>query len=213
MTTAARTQPYQSLAPWAEIVPGYGPVTVDILLELPDDGYIYEVVEGVLVRMAGSGKQATRLAARLLIKLGGYIEAHRLGVITGADGVYRFPGNETGLIPDIGFYIAERDVLAPDDAEPIPFAPDLAVEVASRSQSRAEMAARARMYLRAETRLVWVVWPQSGHIDIWHPDALNGPVSVLTVGGVLDGEDVVPGFTYSVDELFSDPLQPDAEPR
>ena len=213
MTTAARTQPQRSLAPWAEVVPGYGPVTVDILLELPDDGYIYEVVEGVLVRMAGSGKQATRLGLRLAAHLALYVDAHRLGITTGADGVYKFPGAETGLIPDIGVYIAERDVLAPDDAKPIPFAPDLAVEVASPSQSRAEIAAKARMYLRAETRLVWVVWPLSGHIDIWHQDVLTGPVSVLTVGGVLDGEDVVPGFTYSVDELFSDPLQPEAEPR
>jgi Uma2 family endonuclease len=210
MTTAARTHPQRSLAPWAEIVPGYGPVTVDILLELPDDGYIYEVVEGVLVRMAGSGKQASRLALRLAIQLGTYINAHRLGVITGADGVYKFPGAETGLIPDVAFYLAERDALAPDDAKPIPFAPDLAVEVASPSQSRAEMAAKARMYLRAETRLVWVVWPQSGHIDIWHQDMLAGPVSVLTVGGALDGEDVVPGFTYPVDDLFADPLQPEA---
>src|SRR5690348_2352200 len=42
-----------SPAPWAETVPGHGPVAVDILLDLPDDGFIYEVVEGVLVRMAG----------------------------------------------------------------------------------------------------------------------------------------------------------------
>jgi len=44
------------VAPWAKAVPGVGPATVDILLSLPDDGYRYEVVEGVLVRMAGSCK-------------------------------------------------------------------------------------------------------------------------------------------------------------
>jgi len=43
-------------APWAEVVPGMGPVTVGDLLTIPDDGYIYEVVEGVLVRMVGSGE-------------------------------------------------------------------------------------------------------------------------------------------------------------
>ncbi len=210
MTTAAYAPPPRSPAPWAEIVPGYGPVTVDILLELPDDGYIYEVVEGVLVRMAGSGKQAARLALRLAIQLGAYVDAHRLGVTTGADGVYRFPGAETGLIPDVGFYLAERDALAVDDTKPIPFAPDLAVEVASPSQSRADMVAKARVYLRAGTRLVWVIWPRSGHIDIWHQDTPTGPVSVLTVGGILDGEDVIPGFSYSVDDLFTDPLYPEA---
>ncbi len=53
--TTAPTYPLHSPAPWAEVVPGYGPVTVAVLLMLPDDGYIYEVVEGVLVRVAGSG--------------------------------------------------------------------------------------------------------------------------------------------------------------
>ena len=37
MATAAYTYAPRSLAPWAEVAPGYGPVTVDLLLELPDD--------------------------------------------------------------------------------------------------------------------------------------------------------------------------------
>lgn len=50
----ARTFPSDTPAPWAEIVPGRGPTSVDDLLKLPDDGWRYEVVEGVLVRLAGS---------------------------------------------------------------------------------------------------------------------------------------------------------------
>lgn len=42
-----------------------GLVRVDLLLELPDDGYGYEVVDGVLVRMAGSGRRATTIAGVL----------------------------------------------------------------------------------------------------------------------------------------------------
>jgi len=61
MSTALHLPP-EPFAPWAEIVPGYGPVAVDILLTLPDDGYRYEVVEGVLVRMAGAGLTRRPLA-------------------------------------------------------------------------------------------------------------------------------------------------------
>jgi len=159
--------------------------------------------------MAGSGKQATTIAVTLLAALTAYARPRRLGVITGADGVYHFPGAETGLIPDLGFYLAERDALIEDDTKPIPFAPDLAVEVASPSQLPAAMAAKARVYLRAGTRLVWVIWPRSGHIDLWHRDILTGPASVLTLGGTIEGEDVVPGFSYPVDDLFLDPLRPE----
>ena len=184
-------------------------MAVDLLLELPDDGYIYEVVEGILVRMAGSGNRASRLAARLLIQLGAYVNARRLGVVTGADGVYKFPGAETGLIPDVGYYEAARLPLIVDEDKPIPFAPDLAIEVASPSQWHEDMAAKARLYMSAGTRLVWVIWPLSGHVDVWHQDVVAAPVSALTVGGTLDGEDVVPGFAYPLADLFTDPLRPE----
>lgn len=206
MTTQRARPPHP--APWAEVVPGMGPMTVDDLLTIPDDGYIYEVVEGVLVRMAGSGRVATRLALRLGARLLTYVDAHRLGVVTGADGVYKFPGAQTGLIPDAGFYTAERDATIPqDDADkPIPFAPDLAVEVVSPDQTAEEMAAKARTYLQGGTRLVWVMWPRAQHIDVWHPDNTAGPVTTLNTTATLDGEDVLPGFTSPVAEVFADPL-------
>ncbi len=71
-------RPPVAVAPWAEVVPGYGPVTVDLLLTLPDDGYRYEVVEGVLVRMAGSGLDATTIGGLLAIALGSFVYARRL---------------------------------------------------------------------------------------------------------------------------------------
>lgn len=211
MTTAPAYQP-SSPVPWAEIVPGYGPMSVDILLTLPDDGYVYEVVEGVLVRMVGSGNSAARTGLRLGGRLGAYVDEHRLGVATGAYGMYRFPGAETGLIPDVGFYRSERLPLITDEDKPIPFAPGLAVEVASPTQGAPEMAAKARVYLRAGTQAVRVVWPQSQHIDVWHHAMLTGPVRSLGSSDALDGEDVIPGFSYSVAALFADPLGPDAPP-
>lgn len=204
---SAYALPVESPTPWAEIVPGIGPVTIDILLTLPDDGYIYEVVEGVLIRVAGSGNRATRLAMRLGAWLLDYVDPRRLGVVTGADGVYKFPGSETGLVPDVGYYGAARLSLIMDEDKPIPFAPELAVEVASPSQDAAEMAAKARRYLSGGTRLVWVVWPHGAHIDVWRPDTQNGPTSTLGINDILDGEDVVPGFSYAVRDLFADTLR------
>src|SRR5450755_12937 len=131
-------------APWAEVVPGMAPVTVDDLLTIPDDGYIYEVIDGVLVRMAGSGRRASSIAAVIGAVLFNFVFPRRLGIVTGADGVYKFPGAETGLIPDVGFYRAERDATIADKDKPIPFAPDLAVEVASPEQQAAEMACGVR---------------------------------------------------------------------
>ena len=206
--TAQRTYLLHPVAPWAEIVPNAPcPMTVEDLIHWPNgDGYKYELVEGVLVRMAGSGDEATTIGAVLLVALGSFVFTKRLGIVTGADGVYKFPGAETGLLPDVGFYIAKKRALILDRSKPIPFAPDLAVEVASPDQKADEMAAKARTYLDGGTRLVWIVWPQNQCVDVWRAGRTVGPATTLTMSDMLDGENVVPGFTYSVAQALTDPL-------
>src|SRR5579859_4799447 len=100
----ARALTVGTLAPWAEIVPGAGPTTIADLLRLSDDGWRYEVVDGVLVRMAGSRPRAVRVTDRLYRALGNYVEAHGLGQTTPPDAVYDFERtgqHNTGLLPDI----------------------------------------------------------------------------------------------------------------
>ena len=50
MSITPRLAP-SAVAPWAEVVPGAPPMTVDELEALPDDGWTYELVAGTLVRM------------------------------------------------------------------------------------------------------------------------------------------------------------------
>jgi Uma2 family endonuclease len=68
-----------------------------------------------------------------------YVEAHNLGRAAGADGGYeiaRTVGKATTLAPDAAFIRAER--LPPhvsfDTSKAVPFAPDLAAEIASPNQ-------------------------------------------------------------------------------
>jgi Uma2 family endonuclease len=201
----ARALEPATLAPWAEVVPGVGLTTVDQLLSRPDDdGRRYEVVEGVLVRVAGSRPKAVRITDRLYRALGNYIEAHGLGQTTPPDAVYDFEHTgqpNTGLLPDIGFYYAAREPLVEDD-RPYPFAPDLAVEVASPSRNQDALAAKARRYLAGGTALVWIVWPDARTVDIWRSTKAHRPSKTLGIGDLLDGEEVVGGFTYAVADLF-----------
>ena len=179
-------------------------MTIDDLLALPeDDAWRYELVEGVLVRMAGSRPKAVRVSTRLSLRLGNFVEEHELGAITGADAVYDFEQTgqpNTGLLPDIGFYPASMEARVQDD-KPYPFAPSLAVEVASPLQTPRDMAAKVARYPRGGTQLVWVIYPHTRHIDVWH-EGDDVPSSTLRPGDTLDGEDVVPGFRIPVTPLF-----------
>jgi Uma2 family endonuclease len=182
-------------------------MTVDDLLRWPgNDGWRYEVVEGVLVRVAGSGEEAATIAGNIYFALRSFVQPRRLGVVTPADGVYKFPGAETGLLPDVGFYSAALRARIMDRTRPIPFAPELAVEVASPSQSADDMAAKAGQYLRGGTRLVWIVWPARRAVDVWRPSSLQRPVATLGANSELDGEDVIPGFKHPMADALADPL-------
>ena len=193
-----------SLAPWGEVVPGDRLLTVDDLLALPEDGHQYELVEGRLIRMPpAGGYSATQLSVRLILALGNYLDERPIGNITAPDGTFEL-GPRTGLVPDVGFIRRERvpPPNTPAYEKAIAGAPDLAVEIASPSQFRPELAAKARHYLAAGTSLVWIVWPRRKCIDVWHPGDLR-PSLTLKIGDELDGEDVIPGFRYPLARLFA----------
>jgi len=205
--TALRAYPREPIAPWAEIVPGAPyPMTVDELHAIPDDRWVYELVCGVLVRMPLSSGGASSISARLIVRLGAYVEDHGLGVITTEQGGYRLDPDhplETEVGPDVAFVRAGR---APSPTSPDFYghawllAPDLAVEIASENQYAPGMAAKAQLYLTFGTRLVWVIWPRYKRIDVWRPG--DDIPTVLSVSDRLDGEDVIPGFTCPIAPLF-----------
>jgi hypothetical protein len=47
---------------------------------------------------------------------------------------------------------------------------------------------------------VWIIWPQRQQVDVWHPGDLV-PTATLGINEMLDGEAVVPGFTYPIARL------------
>ena len=200
---------HETLAPWAQLVPDVGPMTVDEFMDLPnDDGWMYELVDGRLVRMPMSGGEASLIGARIVGALINFVEARDLGVVLGADAEFDLtqPGEteETALGPDASFVekarIPARDSLEYKRAWHL--APDLVVEVASPNQYRPEMASKSRRYLAAGSRLIWVIWPKYQQVDVWRPHA-DDPIQTLTLTDSLDGLDVLPGFTYPVARLLA----------
>lgn len=201
-----------ALAPWAELVPDVGPMTVDDLLARPDDGqWQYELVDGRLVRMPASGFEASNIALDLAGELRAFVKPRGLGRVTGSDGTYNLtqPGDsgETGLVPDVAFVAADRlpPRGSPAYTKALPLAPDLVAEVVSPSQFRPEMKEKAERYVKAGVRLVWIVWPKRQEIDVWRPDdaGVAQLVATLKRGDALDGLDVLPGFVYPLAELFA----------
>ena len=79
-----------------------------------------------------------------------------------------------------------------------PFAPDLAIEIASPSDRPEAVNDKVREYLDPSTRLVWVAWPTSRSITAYEPSL---PRRELGPDDEIDGGDVLPGFRVRVSEL------------
>jgi Uma2 family endonuclease len=174
-------------------------LTAEELFELPDDGLRHELVEGELRTRTPAGAEHGRVAARITARLVDHAEEHGLGEAYGAEtGFVLHRGPDTVRAPDVAFVAADR---LPPEPEPGfgRIVPDLVVEVVSPSDRASEVASKAAMWLDAGVRLVWVVDPQARLAAVHHP---GGLVTVLRADGVLDGEDVLPGFRLPLSTVF-----------
>jgi Uma2 family endonuclease len=176
-------------------------MTADELFMMPDDGSRYDLVKGELKRMSPAGSAHGAIIARLTIALGAYVESNDLGEVFGAEAGFKLASNpDTVLGPDVAFVSNER---IPPTGIPVGYwigAPDLAVEVISPGNSGREIEEKINEYLGAGVRAVWIVYPKRRTVVIYRSDA---QAQTLAEEDTLDGQDVVPGFQYSVARMFT----------
>ena len=80
--------------------------------------------------------------------------------------------------------------------------PDLVVEVLSKSNTPKEMNRKLGEYFRAGVRLVWYVDPSKRTVRV---SAGDRPLDLLdATTSLLDGGDVLPGFTLSIRDWFAE---------
>jgi Uma2 family endonuclease len=165
-------------------------------------GLLCELVDGTLVEKAMSVEESL-LAGWLLTLLTNFVRPRRLGVVFGPDAMLRVAPRQIRL-PDVTF-VGPAKWRAWCRARPAiaDFGPDLAVEVLSRKNTRAEMNRKRRDYFAAGTRLVWEINPRRRTVAVY--TSLRDPIR-LTASDTLDGRPVLPGFSLALAELFADPM-------
>jgi Uma2 family endonuclease len=193
---------HDPVAPWAEPVL----FTARDLATLPDDARRYELVEGKLVQMPPTGFEHGSLATKIISILDAFVRDRHLGRVVASETGFLLsqPGEpDTVLAPDAAFVAAARipPPGSPDRQGFARLAPDLVVEIASPNQRQREMSAKARHWLAAGTRIVWIVWPSSQQVDVWRQK--RDTPTTLSIGDEIDGEDVLPGFTCPLSVLFT----------
>lgn len=183
------------------LVPWPGTATERDLLDVLDhENITCELVEGVLVEKA-MGYEESLLAGLLLTDINIYLRANPIGIAASGDGTLKLT---TGFVraPDVSFISWERLPGRKLPKKPIPkLAIDLAVEVLSKGNTRAEMDRKLREYFDAGVRLVWYIDPRKRVVRVFAgPDR----PTILRDGDSLDGGDVLPGFVLPLKTLFDE---------
>ena len=172
---------------------------LDISARLSDEGQRCELVRGELLEMAPAGARHGVVALRIALRIGNYVETRELGYVFAAETGFIIQRNpDTVRAPDVAFVSKER---IQGEVPPgyMGIVPDFVVEVVSPSDSASGVQAKVEDWLMVGTRLVWVVYPDTRSVAVYHTlqDA-----QVLSVTDTLDAEPIFDDFSVLVSDLF-----------
>ena len=174
-------------------------LTPDDLLTMPE-AVGFELVNGEL-RDRHMSALSSWVGGRLFSRLSHHVETHQLGWVFPADNGFRcFPDSpKTVRRPDVSFVRLDR--LAADKIGDgwLRLVPDLVVEVVSPYDQAYDVEQKLEEYFQVGVPLFWLVMPPTRSIRINRGD---GSTATLREGDELSGEDIIPGFSCRVADLF-----------
>jgi len=153
----------------------------------------FEFIDGEVIEMSPGRATYSRLEAIIASVVYIFCKEHNLPYnVSVGDGAYRV-GNNT-VAPDFAYKDTE---LIDEYPDPVP--PLWAVEVISPTDKATDVSNKREIYLRAGI-LYWEVYYPPQRVDVYAP---GQPPKIYKMGDVLNGGEVLPGFTLEVATLFA----------
>lgn len=180
--------------------PTPGTATEADALRLDDhEDRLCELIDGILVEKDMSTYESI-VATMLSYILNVYLDAHPIGIVTGEGGQLRLRAKQI-RIPDVAFLRWDRFPGGKLPRQAVyNVVPDLAVEILSAGNTSQEMQTKLHDDFDAGVRLVWYIDPTARTATQYtSPD----DATTIDADGVLDGRDVLPGFTLRLGDLLA----------
>lgn len=167
-------------------------------LNVPDEKT--ELVNGEVLRMSPAGGEHGVIALRIGAWLLMFVEEHQLGVVCAAETGFLVRRNpDTVRAPDAAFVSRGRMGEEGAPKKFWPFAPDLAVEVVSPSETTEQTQERVRDWFAAGAQAVWVLFPGTATVHAYRSPS---EARILQRGDLLTGDGDLTGFSCPVVALF-----------
>ena len=162
---------------------------------------LYELVNGLLVEKA-MGYVANYVAGEVTVSLKLHCRETNAGHVLPEQSFRCFP-QDPDLVrrPDVAFITAAR-VPPVFPTGNVPFAPDLAVEVISPTNTVYEVDAKLADYWSAGVRMVWTINPAARIARVHQP---RQPIVEYGGDDVLRGDPLLPGFRMPLPPIWPSP--------
>lgn len=156
-----------------------------------------EIVDGEVEIKEMAGARHGGISARIIVKIGIYLENNPIGNLYTADTLFSIGENDR--MPDVSFVSARR---IPETGEPEgkwEIAPDLAIEVISPTDIYSKILKKIREYLVAGVKQVWLIEPEFQTIAVYKPPMKS---ETFSVEDTLVCQDILPNFNLHLKEIF-----------
>lgn len=167
--------------------------------DAPDNGKIYEVIDGVLYMTPAPGWFHQTAVAALVALIRNFIRPRKLGkVVTAPIGVVLDEAN--GVEPDVVFVSTAR--LSIISERGVEGAPDLVVEVLSPSTAARDRGIKMRRYAAAGVPHYWIVDPVNQTLEAYRLGTNGYELAGVFGAGDIFRPELFPGLEIPIDELW-----------
>jgi Uma2 family endonuclease len=146
-------------------------LTADEFWLLPARGECRELRRGIAVVMNPSGFRHSEVCGNLFHHLGHFVRERQLGrLLPAGNGILVERHPDTVRAADLAYYSFERVPKGQSPTGPAANAPEIVFEIASPTNTRTEIALKTGEFLRAGVKVVCVVDPQFGTVNLHYAD-------------------------------------------
>lgn len=180
--------------------PAPGTATEDDVLDAESrTGYICELIDGTLVKKVMASRESL-LAAALIHYIYLYLDTNNIGAVFAPDGLLKILTSQIRA-PDVSFIRWERFPGGRlPEAAIYAVSPNLAAEILSKGNTKAEMDRKLRDYFRSGVQLVWYIDPKTRTAKSYRG---KDDCQDIAADGLLSGGEVLPGFELKLADLFA----------
>jgi Uma2 family endonuclease len=176
-------------------------LTAEEFEQLPDDGKLYELIDGQLREMPQLTMWQGEVEVNLAMRLHTQVRGRALGRVSIGKVAFILRRNSDRVrAADIAFLRQDRVPSLEARQHIMEVIPDLVVEILSKSDTIEEISDKIDDWLGAGVQMLWVVNPFRRTVTIYQP---GRDPSLFGEHGTLEGDPVAPGFRCPVAEIFT----------